>query len=145
MDNKGHLIHIDFGFMFSNSPGSINFESAPFKFTQDYLDIMGGAESQMFEYFKSLLTKAFFTVRKHLPEIISMIEIMSKNSQLPCFKGGRAIFDEIEKRCSPRFNTGDNQANEFQELVDRIIDASIDNWRTKQYDVFQKWTNNIEK
>ena len=145
MNNKGHLIHIDFGFMFSNSPGNLNFESAPFKLTQDYIDIMGGTDSQMFEYFKSLLTKAFFTVRKHLPDIILMIEIMFKDSLFPCFKGGRAIFEEIEKRCSPRFNVGESQQNEFEELVDRIINASLENWRTTQYDVFQKWTNNIEK
>lgn len=98
LDSDGHLIHIDFGFMFSNAPGGINFESSPFKFTQDYLDVMGGVDSQMFEYFKSLLTQAFFIVRKHLPDIISMIEIMFKDSIFPCFKGGRSIFEEIEKR-----------------------------------------------
>ena len=145
LDNKGHLVHIDFGFMFSNSPGGINFESAPFKLTQDYIDIMGGVNSQMFEYFKSLLNKAFYEVRKHLDDIISMIEIMFKESLFPWFKGGPTIFEEIRKRCSPRFNIGDNLHNEFQELVDRIISQSLLNWRTNQYDVFQKWTNNIER
>jgi phosphatidylinositol kinase/protein kinase (PI-3 family) len=34
VDSVGHLIHIDFGFMISNSPGKgINFEQAPFKLT----------------------------------------------------------------------------------------------------------------
>lgn len=55
LDNKGHMIHIDFGFIFSNSPGGINFESAPFKLTKEYVEVLGGPESEMFDYFKSLL------------------------------------------------------------------------------------------
>ena len=38
IDSKGHFIHIDFGFLLCTSPGGINFESAPFKLTQDYVD-----------------------------------------------------------------------------------------------------------
>lgn len=34
MDAQGHIIHIDFGFMLSNSPGNWDFESAPFKLTE---------------------------------------------------------------------------------------------------------------
>ena len=33
IDAKGYIIHIDFGFMLAFSPGGINFEAAPFKFT----------------------------------------------------------------------------------------------------------------
>lgn len=83
LDNKGHIIHIDFGFMFSNYPGGVSFESAPFKLTSEYVAIMGGTQGVMFEYFKSLLNKAFYEVRKHLDDIISMIEIIFRDSQFP--------------------------------------------------------------
>lgn len=40
IDEDGHIIHIDFGFMLSNSPGGVNFESAPFKLTRELLEVI---------------------------------------------------------------------------------------------------------
>lgn len=34
LDSKGHVVHVDFGFMFSNSPGNMNFEAVTFKLTK---------------------------------------------------------------------------------------------------------------
>jgi phosphatidylinositol 4-kinase len=76
IDNEGHIVHIDFGFMLSNSPGSVGFEAAPFKLTQEYVDVLGGIGSQHFEDYKTLCKQAFqgksckinFTVRLGLIE-----------------------------------------------------------------------------
>ena len=62
LDRFGHIVHIDFGFFLTSSPGGVNFENAPFKLTKEYVDIMGGIDSEMFAYFKVLLTEAFFAV-----------------------------------------------------------------------------------
>ena len=35
MNKHGVLVHIDFGFILSNYPGNIRFETAPFKLTND--------------------------------------------------------------------------------------------------------------
>lgn len=59
IDNEGHIVHIDFGFMLSNSPGSVGFEAAPFKLTQDYVDVLGGVNSPAFEDYKTLCKQAF--------------------------------------------------------------------------------------
>jgi len=59
IDNEGHIIHIDFGFMLSNSPGSVGFEGAPFKLTQDYVDVLGGIGSPGFDDYKKLCKQAF--------------------------------------------------------------------------------------
>ena len=60
IDNHGHLIHIDFGFILNFSPGGITFESAPFKLTSEYVELMGGKESNMFIYFKLAILKGIF-------------------------------------------------------------------------------------
>lgn len=59
IDSEGHIIHIDFGFMLSNSPGSVGFEAAPFKLTQEYVDVLGGIGSADFEDYKKLCKQAF--------------------------------------------------------------------------------------
>jgi len=55
----GHLVHIDFGFILSISPGNMNFENAPFKFTKDYLEIMNGKGSSYYQYFHELMVEGF--------------------------------------------------------------------------------------
>lgn len=77
VDSQGHLIHIDFGFFLQNSPGNIGFEKAPFKFTQEYLDIMGGDGSPMMDYFKSLMIRGLFEVRKYMDDLIVLIQVMA--------------------------------------------------------------------
>ena len=39
LDDDGHIIHIDFSFMLSHSPGGISFEAAPFKLTRELLEV----------------------------------------------------------------------------------------------------------
>ena len=48
LDSKGHVVHVDFGFLLSNSPGNMNFESVTFKLTKEYVDVMGGTNSKWF-------------------------------------------------------------------------------------------------
>ena len=74
MDVAGHIIHIDFGFMLSNSPGGVNFEAAPFKLTRELLEIMDsnseGHASEIFDYFKvglCLLLCPTHLLLPHLP------------------------------------------------------------------------------
>lgn len=88
IDNQGHIIHIDFGFMLSNSPGSVGFEAAPFKLTQEYVDVLGGLGSPGFEAFKSLSKQAFQALRKSAENIIMVVELMSKESKMACFTYG---------------------------------------------------------
>ena len=39
---------------------------------------MDGIESEIFEYFKSLLIRGFHEIRKHLEEILILVEIFLK-------------------------------------------------------------------
>ncbi|KAK7316956.1 hypothetical protein RJT34_00797 [Clitoria ternatea] len=141
MDEEGHIIHIDFGFMLSNSPGGVNFESAPFKLTRELLEVMDsdaeGIPSEFFDYFKVLCIQGFLTCRKHAERIILLVEML-QDSDFPCFKGGPRTIQNLRKRF--HLNLTEEQC---VSLVLSLISSSLDAWRTRQYDYYQRVLNGI--
>jgi phosphatidylinositol kinase/protein kinase (PI-3 family) len=81
LDRKGHVTHIDFGFMLMNSPGSVGFELAPFKMPQEYIDVLGGLYSEKFADFRELMKLGFLALRKHADSLTSLVEIMEKGKK----------------------------------------------------------------
>jgi phosphatidylinositol 4-kinase len=48
IDGDGHVLHIDFGFIFDISPGNIRFEANTFKLNTEMVQLMGGKDGQSF-------------------------------------------------------------------------------------------------
>jgi phosphatidylinositol 4-kinase len=141
LDGEGHVIHIDFGFMLSNSPGGVNFESAPFKLTRELLEVMDsdpeGAPSEAFDYFKVLTIQGFLAARRHADRIVSLVEMMA-GSGCPCFKSRVAAVQGLRRRFSPGL-----PEPAVVEAVLGLISDSLDAWRTRQYDYYQRVLNGI--
>ncbi|KAM3708630.1 hypothetical protein ACJW31_02G111100 [Castanea mollissima] len=141
LDEEGHIIHIDFGFMLSNSPGGVNFESAPFKLTRELLEVMDsdaeGVPSEFFDYFKVLCIQGFLTCRKHAERIILLVEML-QDSGFPCFKGGPRTIQNLRKRYHLSLTE-----EQCVSLVLSLISSSLDAWRTRQYDYYQRVLNGI--
>lgn len=76
-------LDIDFGFLLSNSPGSVGFEAAPFKLTHEYVELIGGVKSEGFEIFRALLKCSFKALRKKADDIVVLVEMMQKRK---CFR-----------------------------------------------------------
>ncbi|KAJ3188049.1 Phosphatidylinositol 4-kinase pik1alpha (PI4-kinase)(PtdIns-4-kinase), partial [Irineochytrium annulatum] len=195
IDSDGHIIHIDFGFMLSNSPGSVGFELAPFKLPQEFIDVLGGVNSPKFAEYRSLCKDAFKAVRKRWDVIVGLVEVMEKGADNPIgstskpstvyipptsilgiFGGdnpstsgpsdstsslsstasgglsasGTVVMGEagtnsslpVSARLRERFKLG---LTEFQigEMVDRLIDQSLNSVFSKLYDYFQLYANGI--
>jgi len=140
MDSSGHVVHIDFGFMLSNSPGgNMAFEQSPFKLTQEFLDVMDGESSEQFEYFRSLLIRGFLEARKHMERIMLPIRMILPGSKLPCFReGAEAVLQNLHDRFFVNLTE-----EACVEKVVELIDSSVNNWRTIQYDNFQRLVNGI--
>ncbi|TFK29951.1 kinase-like protein [Coprinopsis marcescibilis] len=139
LDRDGHLIHIDFGFILSNTPGNIRFEAAPFKFPLEYLEILGGIDSPAYLEFKRLFREGFEAARKHCDRIITLVEMMQKDSALPCFAvSAEQTANQLRDRFQPTLThslVGDH--------VERLIATSLGSHWTKLYDSFQYYSQSI--
>ncbi|CCJ30225.1 unnamed protein product [Pneumocystis jirovecii] len=137
IDNEGHIVHIDFGFLLDIAPGGITFESAPFKLTREMIAVMGGNQkTQSFIWFQELCIKAFFACRPYAENIIECVTLML-DSGLPCFKGATTI-----NNLRSRFHL-DLEDHEVARTVIKLINSSYENRRTVIYDQFQSITNGI--
>ncbi|WVN86146.1 uncharacterized protein L203_101307 [Cryptococcus depauperatus CBS 7841] len=139
VDHEGHLIHIDFDFMLSNSPGKMSFEAAPFKMPMEYVDMMGGLDSSGYMYFKKLFKEGFEAARKHSDSLITIVELMQKDSKFCCFAiSGQQTSIHFRER----FQLG-LTAQAVDAYLDRLIVSSTGSNYTRLYDTFQYYSQGI--
>jgi len=144
LDSDGHMIHIDFGFMLSNSPGAIKFEAAPFKLVDEYLELMMWDATQTnyennegYLYFRELFVLGFLALRKHYERLLSLVEIMVEGTTMPCMMDATLV-----EQMRARFFLGQPESDCIRSVL-ALVDESCSNWRTRQYDRFQWYTNGI--
>lgn len=138
VDDKGHILHIDFGFLFDISPGGVRFERAPFKLTPEMIAVMGGNDpntSQAYRWFEELTIKAFLCSRQYCGKLLHLVGLML-DSGLPCFK------PETMRNLKNRFVLEKNE-KDAAEFMLGCIKKSAANFTTKVYDEFQLLTNGI--
>ncbi|XP_015763045.1 PREDICTED: phosphatidylinositol 4-kinase beta-like [Acropora digitifera] len=138
LDREGHIIHIDFGFILSCSPRNLGFENSPFKLTEEFAEVMGGVDSDMYNYFKILMLQGFLAARKNMDKCLQLVEIMQTGSQLPCFNRGASTVRAMRERF--HMNLTEQQLGT---LIDELVETSMHSLTTKLYDGFQYLTNGI--
>lgn len=141
IDIYGHLVFIDFGFAMGMAPGhEFSMERAPFKFTLEYLDVMGGRKSECFAEFKRHFVDGFQAARSNSQIALGLVEIMMYKSNFPCFTGSRYGNGVSLKRFEKRLmlNVPDHKV---RKSVLKLIDKSLNHTGTNLYDKFQKYSN----
>lgn len=141
IDTDGHLVHIDFGFLLGIAPGgSWSFESAPFKLTKEMVQVLGGVSSSLFGEFVQLFVLGMLAAQRNAEKIITLVEIMMRNSTFPCFQD-RDVSKDLQK-LRDRFLL-QHSTEQLVKASMKMISASYKNKWTKRYDQFQKITNGI--
>ncbi|KAM6500354.1 hypothetical protein JOM56_003368 [Amanita muscaria] len=131
IDGEGHIVHIDFGFLFDIGPGGVKFEPSSFKLNHEMVLLMGGRYSQGYQMFQALTVKAFLTIRPHAQQIIDTVQLML-DSGLPSFKGEPTI-----RRLRDRFALHLNERQAADDMMHTIRNAH-ENIRSTAYDEFQR-------
>mmetsp|Transcript_23838 Transcript_23838/g.39287 ORF Transcript_23838/g.39287 Transcript_23838/m.39287 type:complete len:1739 (-) Transcript_23838:1111-6327(-) len=142
LDTAGHVIHIDFGFVFGIAPGgSFSLEqSTPFKLTEEMLEVMGGLESPLFSEFVTLFCCGFLALQAHADTFLTVVEITCKGSNFHCFDGKDP--DEIVSKLRERFCPELNKSQTVAYALD-LIKFATTSYGTKQYDYFQYLSQGI--
>lgn len=138
LDSDGHIIHIDYGFMLSSSPGSLNFETAPFKLTHEFIQLMGGEHGDMFHYFRLMFIRGFLEVRNNWEKIVLLVEMLLPGQKMGCFARREATVRELKDR----FQLGISE-KECVIFVSNLIRESVGRWTTEAYDNYQWFFNGI--
>lgn len=146
IDVQGRIIHIDFGFMLTNSPGAIKFENVPFKLTEEYLqvicakknvqDLAEASKTEGYRYFQELFVMGLLAARKHYEKITTLVEIMTEGTTMPCMTGGHSIVESLRSRFAVGIPEG--QCINF---ALGLIEESRLSWRSAGYDRFQAYSN----
>lgn len=139
IDNLGHLIHIDFGFVFGLAPGKqFSMETAPWKLTEEMVEVMGGFDSVHFRKYAELTTQAFRAVRHHTEDITKLMEIMSHMSCYPAFRYNPRAIEDLRNRMML-----DVTDENLDGAVMNLMSTSYRHTGTIRYDQFQVLTNGI--
>eukprot|EP00123_Amoebidium_parasiticum_P001639 comp12787_c0_seq1/m.7925 comp12787_c0_seq1/g.7925 ORF comp12787_c0_seq1/g.7925 comp12787_c0_seq1/m.7925 type:complete len:745 (-) comp12787_c0_seq1:613-2847(-) len=138
MTKDGFIVHIDFGFFLSNSPRNLGFETSFFKLNTEFVAVMGGVDGEMYAYFRELMWKGFVAARKHQDKIVTLVDMMQQDSQLPCFHMGADCVRALRER----FHLSKTE-EQLREWVTYMIGSSLDHMSTRLYDNFQYYTNGI--
>jgi Phosphatidylinositol 3- and 4-kinase len=142
LDTAGHVIHIDFGFVFGIAPGgSFSLEmSTPFKLTDEMIEVMDGLRSSHFSEFVTLFCCGFLALQAHCGTFMTLVEVTSRGSTFQCFEGRDTA--EILGKMQERFRPDLGKEETVAHVLD-IIKESIGSYGTKQYDYFQYLSQGI--
>ncbi|EOB15000.1 Phosphatidylinositol 4-kinase beta [Nosema bombycis CQ1] len=130
LDNEGHVVHVDFGFILGEHPGFYCVEVAPFKFSSEYLDLL----DDLLEEFKMLFLEGFIALRKHSERLCRIIEILSENSDVRCIN--KRVLMNFRDRLKMEMSD-----KEIEIYVMWLINKSLNSMGTGLYDSYQYFSN----
>ncbi|GMI19695.1 hypothetical protein TrRE_jg9768 [Triparma retinervis] len=141
LDFDGNIVHIDFGFILGIAPGNqFSLETAPFKFTSEMVEVLGGKDGDLYFKFMNLFTRGFLALQPYGDKLCEIVKITADGSSFPCFQNKTpteidTIIDALRKRFNPEGDQESTVAHCF-----KLVRESKDSSGTLNYDRFQYYS-----
>lgn len=111
------------------------FELSPFKLTSDYISII---TTENFPLFIQLLKSAFLSIRRNVDEFCVLVELLQRESKLPCFALADATVVALRGRLKLEL-----REKEAENWIDGLVVRSRGSAWTRGYDLYQALVNGI--
>lgn len=140
IDTQGHIVHIDFGFVFGLAPGkAFSMElRVPWKLNREMVAVMGGQKSPHYAEYVDLCVQAMSCARRVSDGAVAMMEILTYKSNFPAFRYNSNAIADFKTRLLPKVADKD-----LAKAVNGLLYTSFDNAGSDLYDQFQLATNGI--
>jgi len=143
LDAEGHYFHIDFGFVLGHSTGKQIgglVESAPFKLTAEYVELLDGTQSATYARFCEGCVRAMKAARANGNSICTLVEITGTRSRLPCFLQTpiAQVLPKLRKRLMM-----DKPESQLEAEVLRLVRSANMHKGTMYYDKAQRMQRGI--
>ncbi|KAI5180607.1 phosphatidylinositol 4-kinase B [Nematocida sp. AWRm80] len=130
IDQEGRMVHIDFGFVLGSHPGFYSVESAPFKFSVEYAEIVG---PERMNRFRDEFHKGFISLRKNMDQILTLVSCIAYSSAMSTIT--TPSVDALRERFKPGLTE-----EELSLYTTDIVARGIKSVFTDIYDSFQYYT-----
>jgi len=78
-DFDGNIVHIDFGFILGIAPGNqFSLETAPFKFTSEMVEVLGGKDGDLYYKFCDLFVRGFLALQPYGDKLCEIVNIIGE-------------------------------------------------------------------
>jgi phosphatidylinositol 3-kinase len=138
----GHLLHIDFGFIFGANPLSKKALSTPLRLIDEMMAVMGDPGSEDYILFERHCCSAFKILRKNCNLICTMLELMADAGikDLSVDQDPMTVIAGVKARlCMSK--TDEDAAQSW--LLDKLA-QSANSWKGKVMDGMHNWATAIK-
>eukprot|EP01099_Mayorella_cantabrigiensis_P004104 TRINITY_DN3084_c0_g3_i2.p1 TRINITY_DN3084_c0_g3~~TRINITY_DN3084_c0_g3_i2.p1 ORF type:complete len:429 (-),score=96.18 TRINITY_DN3084_c0_g3_i2:309-1595(-) len=144
IDTQGNVIHVGYSKFLNASltslPGVVVevVDSAPFKLTDEMVEMMDGLNSNLWNYYCRLCVLGFLQIQKNITQLATFIDLSLSVENFECFSRPRTVLPDLMNRGRVQLDT-----HQSASYVLSLISDAIESPSSGLVDILQSVTNGL--